>query len=290
MNPPPGIVILDGEPGDASPAAPVPDRHFNVVPALPYGGGYPSNPQYKTSPLYSGRPLRFRGPHGETFETDGMHLWRIDPSADAYRTPGGYPIVPPGGYHVARPATIPIDPSIGDSESAKNSSQDAPVESSQDETGELLQHDYGKSAGKRSIAGSGHAVRFETPSDDRLLTSVRIFGSRYGLPQAPNEDFHVWLCDEAMHSLAQFDFPYAKFERGDPAWVTLKIKPTTVPKKFVLCIGFNPEQTKGVYVHYDDRPAENSLTGLPGQEPKVFSTGNWMIRVTLARPKVDRVE
>jgi RNA polymerase sigma-70 factor (ECF subfamily) len=275
----PTTATADGETANASPVPPTHYGQFNVVPAPPDGRAYPSHPSYDPSRLYSGRSQRFRGPRGETFETDGTHLWRLDrDSREPWRNA------------IETQPMVPTAPLSGDFVVAENSDGAARAESSNDETGDLLQHDYGKSAGKRSIAGSGHAVRFESPDEDRVLTSVRIFGSRYGLPKAPNEDFHVWLCDEKMQALAQFDFPYGEFERGEPAWVTLKIKPTKVPKNFILCVGFNPEQTKGVYVHYDDQPTENSLTGLPGQEPKVFPTGNWMIRVTLSRPKFDRAE
>jgi RNA polymerase sigma-70 factor (ECF subfamily) len=180
-------------------------------------------------------------------------------------------------------------PAVGRDESSAGEATPA-EESAKAEPGEVLEHDSGKSAGQRGIAGSGHAVRFEAPGDDRLLTSAPIFGARYGYPRPPDEDFHVWLCDETMPAIAEYAFPYADFKRGDPEWVTLQIEATKVPKKFIVCAGFNPEQTKWVYVHYDDQPAENSLTGLPGQEAKVFSTGNWLIRATLAPAQIERAE
>jgi hypothetical protein len=141
--------------------------------------------------------------------------------------------------------------------------------------------DSDKSGGKRSIAGSGHAVRFSVQDAHLKLTGVRIYGSRYGNPQAPQKDFHIWLCDEHMQSLAKFDVPYSKFERGEPQWTHIDLKPTEVPKKYIICVGFDPTQTKGVYVHFDDKPGDGSLTGLPGAEPKEFKEGHWMIRTTL---------
>ena len=125
------------------------------------------------------------------------------------------------------------------------------------------------------------ACRCKAPGDEWSLTSVRIFGSRYGYPKAPAEKFHVWLCDKDGKELADFKFPYAKFERGEPGWVTLPIKATNVPKDFILCVGFNPEQTKGVYVHHDAASSGNSLTGLPGETFEPFAKGDWMIRPTL---------
>src|SRR5688572_24153289 len=115
--------------------------------------------------------------------------------------------------------------------------------------------DDGTSAGKKSIAGSGHAVVLDAPAGGgAMLTAVKIFGSRYGTPQPPAEDFHVWLCDADGKQLKEFKFPYKIFLRGDPRWVTLKLPdPAELPAegKFILCVGFNPQQTKGVYVHYD---------------------------------------
>jgi hypothetical protein len=85
-----------------------------------------------------------------------------------------------------------------------------------------LSRDDGKSAGKRSIAGSGHAVRFDAATADSYLKAVRIYGSRYGTTAAPKEDFYVWLCDENFEVLADFTFPLfeiskRKRQMGKPA-------------------------------------------------------------------------
>jgi len=148
-----------------------------------------------------------------------------------------------------------------------------------------LEQDDGKPAGKRSIAGSGHAVRFQVTGETWYLTAVRIYGSRYGRPAPPKEDFHVWLCDANFKVIADFPFPYAKFTRGAPRWVALSVTPTNVPAKFVVCVGFNPTATKGVYVHHDKEGSGNSLTGLPGGQGRTFSQGDWLIRVDLDQPK-----
>lgn len=141
-----------------------------------------------------------------------------------------------------------------------------------------LAHDDGKSAGKSSIAGSGHAVRFKAPGQSSYVTEVRIYGSRYGQPAPPKDNFHVWLCDKDFKVITDNQFAYAKFKWGNPQWVALKIKPTRVPQEFIVCVGFNPTATKGVYVHYDGQGSENSLEGLPGEESSNFEKGNWMIR------------
>jgi len=148
-----------------------------------------------------------------------------------------------------------------------------------------LAHDDGTMAGKRSMAGTGHAVRFEVDGDSWYVTSVKLHGSRYGYPQAPREDFHVWICDEKLKRIAELKFPYSTFTRGEPKWVTMRVKPTKVPPKFAVCVGFNPEQTKGVYVSFDAEGTGNSLIGLPGAAPKPFSGGDWLIRAKVEQRK-----
>lgn len=143
-----------------------------------------------------------------------------------------------------------------------------------------LAHDDGASAGKRSLAGSGHAVRFEAPGKD-FLTAVRFFGSRYGQATPPSENAHAWLCDSDFKLIAPFPFPYSSLARGEPKWVTIPIKPTRVPERFIVCVGFNPTATKGFFVHHDNTAGTNSLTGLPGRPGQPFEKGNWLIRAVI---------
>jgi len=155
--------------------------------------------------------------------------------------------------------------------------QTTQVENLSDKTAELSRDD-GASAGIRSMSGSGHAVRFDAPSGDWYLTAVKIYGSRYGTEQPPAENFHVWLCDGNFRTIADFPFPYSSFERGNAGWVTLSTRPTKVPRRFVICAGFNPTKTKGIYVHYDKAASGNSYLSLPGTSPSPFKTGDWLIR------------
>ena len=151
------------------------------------------------------------------------------------------------------------------------------------QTRELAQDD-GNAAGKASLAGGGHAVRFEAPGDNCYVTQVRIHGSRYGLPAPPKEDFSVWICDQDFKSILKLSYPYAKFQRGgEGRWVALSVKPTRVPKDFIVCVGFNPTGTKGVYVSRDAQSSGNSLVGLPGQPGRPFQQGDWMIRATVSQ-------
>lgn len=148
-----------------------------------------------------------------------------------------------------------------------------------------LAHDDGRQAGKRSIAGSGHAVQFEVPGDHWYLTTVRVRGSRYGYPAPPRENFKIWLCDRDFNVIAEYPHPYGKFKRGNPRWVNLSVEPTNVPSEFVICVAFNPTRTKGVFVGYDTSAGRNSFTGLASQKGKPFSRGDWMIRVRLDQLK-----
>jgi hypothetical protein len=144
--------------------------------------------------------------------------------------------------------------------------------------------DDGSGVSKSSIAGSGHAVVLEAPDGKWNLTAVKIYGSRYGYPQPPAEDFRIWLCEESGKVLKTFTFPYSSFERGTAQWITLETKPTPVPKKFILIVGFNPTQTKGVYVYYDAKKDGDSRQGLP-QKLKPFDKGDWLIRAVAAEAK-----
>lgn len=148
------------------------------------------------------------------------------------------------------------------------------------DTAKELSHDDGKMADKRSIGGGGYGVRFEVDSDSYYVTSVSLHGSRYGEARPPQEDFNVWVCDDQFKPIATFHFPYSSYARAAPAWKSFKIKPTKVPKNFIVCFGFNAHQTKGVYVSYDNEPTTgSSVTGVPGQgEPQPFELGDWLIR------------
>ena len=154
-----------------------------------------------------------------------------------------------------------------------------------------LAHDDGITSDRNSIAGSGHAVRFEAPGEDSFLTAVKIFGSRYGSNRPPQEDFHIWLCDDNFNVLSGFNFPYAKFTKGPPRWVTLKVNPVKLPSRFILCVGFNPERAKGVYVHNNKHNSGNSFIGLPdiGKKLKPYQKGDWMIRAMISIDKKEEV-
>lgn len=151
-----------------------------------------------------------------------------------------------------------------------------------------LKNDDGTAAGKKSLP-MGIASAFQASEEGCYLTEMRIHGNRYGQLAPPKEDFHVTLCDKDFNPIADFPFPYSKFahaSKGDPKWVTLKLKATEVPKAFVICLDFKAERTKGVYVSHDKEG--KALVGLPKKPAGAFTGGDWMVRVSVDRLKADQ--
>ena len=149
-----------------------------------------------------------------------------------------------------------------------------------------LKHDDGSAEGKKSIAGSGHIVRFASPRGGEFyLTHVDVFAARYGAPQPPREDFTITLCDPQLKPIASWKKPYATIERGEPKWYAVAVPPTAVPREFAVCLSFQPTATRGVFVHRDDSSSGHSLTGLPGRGGDALADGEWMIRVRIDSPR-----
>jgi beta-lactamase regulating signal transducer with metallopeptidase domain len=154
----------------------------------------------------------------------------------------------------------------------------------------LLSYGDGKADGKKSYGGGGHMIRFEMPEGVTNVRGLRIHGSRYGMPQAPDEDFEItFLSDDREEILDSQAAPYRLFKRGKEAWVRVMFdKEVELPEKFWVALNFNAHQTKGVYLSYDtSTKGEYSRAGLPGDEEEPKETdfgGDWMVQVMLARP------
>lgn len=54
-----------------------------------------------------------------------------------------------------------------------------------------------------------------------------------------------------------------------------------MPARFLIVVGFNATFTKGVYVSRDAQNSGESFTGLPGQTPRTYRDGDWLIRARL---------
>ncbi|MHC4796827.1 MAG: hypothetical protein ACYTF1_09300 [Planctomycetota bacterium] len=149
--------------------------------------------------------------------------------------------------------------------------------------------DDGTSEGQKSIAGGGHARKFNVPGiGEWYIRAVNVYGSRYGRAKAPKTTFDLALCDKDMKTITLWKKPYSTFKkrkRGDRKWVRIPIPPTQVPKEFYICLNFRPERTKGVYVSYDTSTKGNSMVATPGKKGSPFEQGDWMIRIELDQPK-----
>lgn len=151
----------------------------------------------------------------------------------------------------------------------------------------------------RSIAGSGHAVLFEKrPESGKYLECLAMFCGRYGMPQAPREDFYLYIMKEKkqkkpidlsaenLQVLAEIPVPYSKVKRSDLKWHQFSTPSIELPKgRFIVAASFNPHQTKGIYLGLDedaDTDACKSLVGLPENGFSSFNgKGQWMIGAKL---------
>jgi len=174
---------------------------------------------------------------------------------------------------------------------AQNAPQAKETDSRANRPPALLSYGDGKADGKKSYGGNGHLIRFELPEGITKVRGIRIHGSRYGVPQAPNEDAEItFLSEDREEVLDSQPAPYRLFKRGKEAWVRVMFdKEVELPQKFWIALNFNAHQTKGVYVSYDtSTKGEYSRAGLPGddEEPKETDFGgDWMVQVMLSRPE-----
>ncbi len=137
--------------------------------------------------------------------------------------------------------------------------------------------------GVRSYAGGGHAVRFRRAEGARYLMAIEIFAHRYGDPTPPAEDFHVYILDAERKLVQACPYPYSKIEWGFPRWYTLKLPAVEVSEEYYVALAFNPHQTKGVFLGYDENVKQShSYIGRPttGLEP-VAERFDWMVRSVL---------
>ena len=151
-----------------------------------------------------------------------------------------------------------------------------------------LKYGDGKPNGKKSIAGAGEMIRFKRAEDTPMLRSVKVHGTRYGHPWAPDEDFEVAILSEDMTETLHSELiPYKVFKRTTKSrWTTLKFdEPVEVPETFWVVLDFNAEATKGVYVSYDTKTkGEYSRVGLTDEDAKKTDFGgDWMIQVLVTK-------
>lgn len=148
-----------------------------------------------------------------------------------------------------------------------------------------LSHVDETAEGRKSIGGSGHAVDFQVKDGAVWVEAIQVFATRYGAPQAPKEDFHIYVLDANKRVLADVPFPYASVERGELRWYTLRTPSVEVTPGFSVALAFNPARTKGVFLGYDDSvELSHSHTGLPNAGfREVTEKHDWMVRVVTSK-------
>nr|ACS83713.1 hypothetical protein WISOIL_0024 [uncultured bacterium AOCefta2] len=150
----------------------------------------------------------------------------------------------------------------------------------------VIGYGYGIMNGKISIGGSGHAIRFTCPDNEKYtLKAIQMVGSRYGYPQPPAEDFLVYVMDENTSVIKTLPFAYSTFERGREQWITLPCAGVPLPRQFCIGLNFNPNQTKGIYVGFENSADDShSLVGSPDLKFKPWENkADWMIRAVIQR-------
>lgn len=140
-----------------------------------------------------------------------------------------------------------------------------------------MKHDDGTSDGYQSIAGGGHAVKFQLQKGYKELTSVSIYGKRYGRPGDTNM-YRIQILDASMREIERIDGSYQDFIYAQEGWRLFPLNPPIkVPRSFWVCFVFDPGRTHGVYVHYDSSAQGNSRMGVP-PDLNVDPGYSWMIR------------
>jgi len=218
------------------------------------------------------------------FETSQVTVFLDSPAVDGWNEIDAVGLVDSQGdiqWATKASASSTFAERPGRSASSRKAAPSLPCETlPQHPLATVLKYDDGTAEGKKSYGGGGHAIRLERPDESNVLFGLEIFGSRYGYPEPPDEDFEIYVLDESLKVLDTIGKPYGLFERGPEKWVPIRIGNIPVPKSFWIALNFNAHQTKGVYVSYDtSNPESLSMSGRPDQGfEKLGANFNWMIR------------
>lgn len=153
------------------------------------------------------------------------------------------------------------------------------------DTGVTLRYDDGTSDGKRSTAGSGHAVVFKAPAGSWAVDGIQMYGGRYGTPEPPKDTFMIFVCDANFEPIQMIERPYSDLGGYDEGWRKISFSPVKVPEGFYVCVYFNPTANKGFYMNYDTSVAKShSKTALPWTFVyDLEEKRDWMIRPHLVK-------
>ena len=105
-----------------------------------------------------------------------------------------------------------------------------------------LKHDDGKQAGRKSAAGTGHAITFKAPRGKWWVRAVAVYGARYGGGYDPKmTPFDVTVCDADMRALTGTEAMYSEFRSGAFSWVDVELtEPIQVTAPFHVVVAFDP--------------------------------------------------
>jgi hypothetical protein len=137
---------------------------------------------------------------------------------------------------------------------------------------------------RRSLGGTGYAVAFRSPKGSHRVVAIEFYGSRYGTPEPPAEDFDVYLLNKDRKVLQRLSYPYSLVEQGKARWYTLPISPAVeVPAQFYVVLSFSAHEKKGVYIGVDRTvKTSHSFMGLPTETfDPVPECYDWMVRTYL---------
>jgi RNA polymerase sigma-70 factor (ECF subfamily) len=183
------------------------------------------------------------------------------------------------------PPKVASEPPPGETEDGGGPRSEPAAPPVVEEAPAALKYGDGQPDGKQSLAGSGEMITFSAAKAPARVAGLRIHGSRYGMPQPPEESFLIYFLTEDRKRILHTEMaPYSLFERGPEGWVDVTFeRPLELPRTFWVALDFRPHQTKGIYVSYDSSTGgRHSLVGLPGLPAARSRRGDWMIEAVLA--------
>jgi hypothetical protein len=176
-----------------------------------------------------------------------------------------------------------VTPTTSDAPAEPTAASAAPVA----DDAVLLKNDDGTQESKQSVAGGAHLVRFEAPAGEWYLTAVHMYGSRYGTPMPPKENWQIALRDKDRKNARFVAKPYSLLERGEAKWHRIEVPAVKLPEgAFWLEVDFDPHSTKGFYMGIDTTDGvSHSMIGDAMHEAAsgVQENGDWMVRAVLTQ-------
>ena len=129
----------------------------------------------------------------------------------------------------------------------------------------------GRADGKQSVGGSGEMIEFTLPREPAKIAGLRIHGSRYGTPQAPDESFLIYFLDQDGKRILHTEMaPYSSFESGPEKWVTISFDhPVDLPGRSGSRSTFEPPSARACMSATTRAPAASTrASGCPVLPPR----------------------